>query len=530
MADFVGPAFGYRPAASGSVERCRVAIVGGGPVGLTAALDLAKQGIACVLLDEKETVSKGSRAICYAKRTLEIWDRLGVGGRMVEKGVTWQLGKVFHGPSQCYSFDLLPETGHQYPAFINLQQYYAELYLAEAAHQQPEIDLRWRHRVSDLVPGSDGVRLSVETPDGTYTLVADYVLAADGARSNIRRRLGLDFRGQVFEDRFLIADVKMKVGENGLTWPTERWFWFDPPFHSGGSALLHKQPDDVWRIDLQLGWQADPDVERQPERVIPRLKAMLGPDVAFELEWVSIYTFQCRRLERFRHGRVFFIGDSAHQVSPFGARGANSGVQDADNLVWKLACVLRGEAPDTLLDSYDVERVAAAEENILHSTRSTDFIVPKTSAAKALREAVLQLAADHGFARRLVNSGRLSLPTAYAGSPLSTPDAESFEQGPAPGSPALDGPLPGAGQWLLHRCGNGFALLVFGGDITLPEPVRDRIATMHLDCDGILARRYDARPGTTYLLRPDQHVVARWRQPDARAITAAYARSLGRAA
>ncbi len=525
MADFVGPAFGTRPVAPGSVEHCRVAIVGGGPVGLTAALDLAKQGIACVLLDDKETVAQGSRAICYAKRTLEIWDRLGVAERMLEKGVTWQLGKVFHGPAQCYSFDLLPEAGHQYPAFINLQQYYAELYLAEAAHRQPEIDLRWRHRAVDIVPGNDGIRLSVETSEGSYTLVADYVLAADGARSNMRRRLGLDFRGQVFEDRFLIADVKMKAG-----FPTERWFWFDPPFHSGGSALLHKQPDDVWRIDLQLGWQADPEVERQPERVIPRLKAMLGPDVAFELEWVSIYTFQCRRLERFRHGRIFFIGDSAHQVSPFGARGANSGVQDADNLAWKLAAVLRGAAPDALLDSYDFERVAAAEENILHSTRSTDFIVPKTSAAKALREAVLQLAAGHGFARRLVNSGRLSLPTAYRDSPLSTPDSDPFGAGPAPGAAAPDGPLEQAGDWLLRQCGSEFALLDFGGGIAVPQELRDRIATIRLDCGGMLAERYDARPGTAYLLRPDRHVAARWRRPDSAAIAAAYSRALGRAA
>src|SRR5690606_1867974 len=278
-----------------------------------------------------------------------------------------------------------------------------------------------------------------------------YVLAADGARSHLRRRLGLDFRGQVFEDRFLIADVKMKAD-----FPTERWFWFEPPFHAGGSALLHKQPDDVWRIDLQLGWQADPEVERQPERVIPRLKAMLGEDVAFDLEWVSIYTFQCRRLDRFRHGRVFFIGDSAHQVSPFGARGANSGVQDVDNLIWKLGAVLRNEAPDALLDSYDVERVAAADENIRHSTRSTDFIVPKSPAARALRNAVLQLAAEYGFARRLVNSGRLSLPTTYVDSPLSTPDADPFGPGPAPGAPAPDGPLPESGEWLLRRCCDGF--------------------------------------------------------------------------
>lgn len=530
MPGFANPAFGYRPPTvpAGGIERARVVIVGGGPVGLSAALDLARQGIASIVLDEEDTVSTGSRAICYAKRTLEIWDRLGVGERMLGKGVTWQVGRVFHGPQQRYSFDLLPEQGHRFPAFINLQQYYAELYLVEAARDCPQIDLRWKHRVAEVQAGNDSIRLGVETPDGAYTLVADYVLAADGARSTVRRQLGLDFRGQVFEDRFLIADVHMTAD-----FPSERWFWFDPPFHSGGSALLHKQPDNIWRIDLQLGWQADPEAERQPERVIPRLKAMLGQDTAFELDWVSVYTFQCRRLDRFRHGRVLFIGDSAHQVSPFGARGANSGVQDADNLAWKLAHVLRGEAPDRLLDTYDSERVAAAEENILHSTRSTDFIVPRNPVARVLRDAVLELAGEHAFARRMVNSGRLSLPAVYGDTPLSTPDRDAFAGGPVPGAPAVDAPLGAGGSddWLLRRCQSGFSLLAFDAeDIGVPAVLRDRLAVIRLPVGGEAGRRYDAAPGTAYLLRPDQHVAARWRQPTSNDISMAYERALARMA
>lgn len=528
MAGITADPFAYRapPAGPGGQEACRVAIVGGGPVGLTAALDLARHGIACILLDEEDRVSIGSRAICYAKRTLEIWDRLGVGARMVDKGVTWQVGRVFHGDDQRYSFDLLPDSGHCFPAFINLQQSYAETYLVEAAAATPLIDLRWKHRVDGLVQGNDGVRLAVETPDGPYTLDADYVLAADGARSTLRRLLGLDFRGQVFEDRFLIADVKMRAG-----FPSERWFWFDPPFHDGGSALLHKQPDDIWRIDLQLGWQADPEAEKQPERVIPRLRAMLGPDAEFELDWVSVYTFQCRRLERFRHGRVLFVGDSAHQVSPFGARGANSGVQDADNLVWKLAHVLAGTAPDALLDSYDHERSAAADENILASTRSTDFIVPRGPVARAWRDAVLDLAADHAFARRLVNSGRLSLPSCYVASALTSADDPGFAAGPPPGAPAVDAPLDDAGhEWLLRRCQDGFALVCFGSAPALPDAVAAVLSVVVLPAGGVASRRYDAAPGTAYLLRPDQHVAARWRHPTAQAVSMAYRRALGHGA
>ncbi len=230
------------------------------------------------------------------------------------------------------------------------------------------------------------------------------MVAADGARSPTRAMMGLDFAGRVFEDRFLIADVVMR-GD----YPTERLFWFDPPFHDGRSALLHRQPHDVWRIDLQLGWQADPEHEKRPEVVRPRIARMLGHD-AFELAWVSVYTFQCRRLDRFRHGRVIFAGDSAHQVSPFGARGANSGIQDAENIAWKLAETLAGRAPDRLIDTYDVERSAAADENILNSTRATDFIAPRSAGAQVMRDAVLTLAAHAPFARRMVNSGRLSTP------------------------------------------------------------------------------------------------------------------------
>jgi hypothetical protein len=142
---------------------------------------------------------------------------------------------------------------------------------------------------------------------------------------------------------------------------------------------------------------------------------MLGPDREFELEWVSVYTFQCRRMQKFRHGRVLFVGDAAHQVSPFGARGANSGIQDTDNLVWKLKLVMEGLAPESLLDSYSEERVAAADENLLNSTRSTDFITPKSQVSKDFRNAVLGLAREHAFARTLVNSGRLSVPAHLTG-------------------------------------------------------------------------------------------------------------------
>ncbi|MEO1224378.1 MAG: FAD-dependent oxidoreductase [Pseudomonadota bacterium] len=526
MSSFDYPTYPYRPAPEqlgDTSPTSPVIVIGAGPVGLTLAIDLGQRGIPVILLDDDDTVSHGSRAICWSKRTLEIFDRLGLAGPLVERGINWQVGRVFRNDREVYRFDLLPEAGHKLPAFINLQQYHVEQALIEAAPET--VDLRFRHKVVAIAEDADRVELTVETPDGRYTTEARYVAAADGAHSTTRAALGLSFEGRVFDERFLIADVRMKAD-----FPTERWFWFDPPFHRGGSTLLHRQADDIWRIDFQLGPTADPELERRPDRVLPRLKAMLGPDVDFDLEWVSIYTFRCRRMQRFRHRRIFFAGDSAHQVSPFGARGGNGGIQDVDNLAWKLAAVLGGQASDRLLDSYDDERVPATDENILNSTRSTDFITPKTATSRALRDAVLSLAEDAPFARALVNSGRLSTPHAYADSPLSTPDGDAFTGGPPPGAPCPDAPIArpdGESAWLLNQLGGDFALLTYESDQVDTDLRQVRIggAGGWTDPEGLIAGRYDLRPGTCYLIRPDQHVAARWRRLDRVAVRRALQRA-----
>jgi 3-(3-hydroxy-phenyl)propionate hydroxylase len=504
-----------------------VVVVGAGPVGLTAALDLGLRGLPVVLLDDSDRIGEGSRGICYAKRTLEILDRLGVGEALVRKGVTWKLGKVFLRDDLVYSFDLLPEEGHKMPAFINLQQYYLEKALCDRVGEVDTIDLRWRNKVTGLEQRADGVRLTITTPDGDYRLDADWVVAADGARSSVRDLLGLGFEGVTFEDKFLIADVRMAAD-----YPTERWFWFDPPFHTGQSALLHRQPDNVWRIDLQLGPEADAEVEQQPERVLPRLRRMLG-DREFELEWVSVYRFNCRRLARFIHDRVIFVGDAAHQVSPFGARGANSGIQDAENLAWKLAAVLRGEAGEALLASYDRERCQAADENIGHSTRSTDFIAPHSAAERRIRNAVLALAPKAPFARRMVNSGRLSVPTTYDGE-LTTPDEDLFAGTARLGAPVPDLPVTtaaGRSGFLLEQLRSDFTLLYMadGNRPNVPEGVALTVIGEDLhDAAGLFSRRFDATPGAAYLLRPDQHLAARWRKVDPDKVAKARERALAR--
>jgi 3-(3-hydroxy-phenyl)propionate hydroxylase len=508
-----------------------VVVVGAGPVGLSLAIDLAQRGQAVVLLDDADRIGEGSRAICFSKRSLEFWDRLGIGQRMVDKGVVWSVGKIFHGASQLYQFNLLPEQGHKRPAFINLQQFYAEAYLVDRVQELAAVDLRWRNKVIALEQRNDHVALTAETPDGAYSIRADYVVACDGARSSLRQMVGAEFSGKVFEDQFLIADVKMTA-----EFPTERWFWFDPPFHAGRSALLHKQPDDIWRIDLQLHPDADPVIEKRPENVRPRIARMLGHD-KFEFEWISLYKFQCRRMDRFLHGRVIFAGDAAHQVSPFGARGANSGLEDAENLAWKLDRVLRKLSPESLLESYHVERSAAADENIRESTRSTDFMAPVSNQEARLRKAVLSLAKETEFGKRMINGGRLSVPSTYE-SPLSTADAEAWRGGPRPGASMFDTPLvaPSGDPLFLTeafiKAGTRFTLLEFCNGAAVNPP--DGVGVIRIggedglsDPAGLAGSRYDAEPGTAYLLRPDGYVAARFRHPTRGALDAALARAAG---
>jgi 3-(3-hydroxy-phenyl)propionate hydroxylase len=517
--------------AGGRGQRWPVAIVGAGPIGLSAAIDLALHGIRCVVLDDNNVVSRGSRAICWSKRTLEIFDRLGVGERMVKKGVTWKVGRLYHGDREVYAFDLLPEAGHKNPAFINLQQYYVEQYLVERCLELPElIELRFMNKVGGLEQHGDGVRAQVETPDGTYTIEADYLIACDGAKSAVRAMLGVAFTSHIFPEQFLITDVEMKAD-----FPSERRFWFEPTFHNGQSALLHKQPDDIYRIDLQLTPDADAKEEVKPENVIPRIKAAIG-DRPFEIDWVSLYTFQCGRIERFVHGRVIFAGDSAHVVSPFGARGGNGGIQDVDNLAWKLAAVIKGTARAALLATYDEERIHGADENIRNSSHSTNFMTPKNAFEHMLRDEVLGLAETYPFARRLVNSGRLSLPCTLAGFALQSPDDPAMNGAMGPGTACTDAPVRDArGQsgWLLDHLGGDFVVMSFGRPAPVRQDVRrlviasEPVAGVETLCDesGLLALRYGGREGAAYLIRPDQHVAARFAEPTADKIAAAWAKA-----
>jgi len=400
---------------SDRVVRHPIVIVGAGPAGLTLACDLARRGVRAVLLDEDDTVGvrgASSRGICYAQKSLEIFERLGIYERIAEKGITWSFGRTFSGDEEVYNFNLQTDSVSKQPPFINLQQFYIEWFLVERILALGLTELRWKNRVTHVTPLADGVRVEVETPAGRYTIEADHLVDASGANSPIRTQLGIDAHPSRSTDRWCISDVRFKK-----PLPTERWTWVDAPFNEGRAVWQHLMGDGVWRIDYQMPEDCDTAHISRPEVAGARLREQLGPGVEFEFVWIGPYGYRDHLLDNFRHGRILFIGDSAHVVSPFGARGGNSGIQDAANLGWKLALVAQGLAGDALLDTYDAERRPAAIENLRVTSRSARFLAPRTPAEHTLRRAVVALASRHAFARALVNTGRMSVANDYPAAP-----------------------------------------------------------------------------------------------------------------
>jgi 3-(3-hydroxy-phenyl)propionate hydroxylase len=403
----------------GRLGRHPVVIVGGGLTGLSAACDLALRGIPAILLDEDDTVGvrgASSRGICYAQKTLEIFKRLGIYERVAAKGVQWSVGRTFAGDDEVYAFDLKQQRTHdvsEQPPFINLQQFYIEWFLVDRIYELGTVELRWKNRITGVRVFDDHVALDVDTPAGRYTCEALWLIDCTGAHSPIASQLGIGATTHKQIDRWCISDVRFRTHP-----PAERWTWIEAPFNDNRAVWQHLMADDVWRLDYQMPADADPDEIARPEVVRERLQRQFGADVAFELIWVGPYAYRSRCLDTFQFGRVFFAGDAAHVMSPFGARGGNSGVQDADNLVWKLVLVLQGLAPLALLASYDAERRYAAQQNIRITNRTARFLSPPTAAERVLRDAVIALAREHPFARSFVNTGRLSSPTQYANSPL----------------------------------------------------------------------------------------------------------------
>jgi len=529
----------WLPSQHGRAQRHQVAIAGAGPAGLVTALELARHGVPSVVLNADLQVSQGSRAIAFSRRSLEILQQVGVARQVCAMGLPWRHGNSYYRGQRVYRMEMPHDPDDRFFPMTNLQQQYLEQFLLEACSAQPLIELRWGNKLVCLTQDDARVQLTVDTPEGPYMLQADWLVAADGGRSEIRSSLGLKMAGASYEGLFVIADIQID-----LPYPTERQAYFDPDWNPGNTILMHREPHGVWRVDYQLPAGETPEQALQPESLKARIDAQLAmighAGVPWAMDWCSVYSARTLTLPEYVHGRVLFAGDAAHLLPIFGVRGANTAFQDAQSLGWQLAFVVKGLAGRSLLGNFSAERVGAAREIIDEAGKSTRFMTPPSRGFRLLRDAVLSLSLSQAFVRPLYH-WRTSRPHAYRHSALNSPDDDDarFTTGPAHGAPPRNIRL-GEDDHLLDHLGGGFDLLWRSAGNTLPSPVRAvvddfrtrgvplRITALGAcgpvngadqaltDADGRVCSAYGLQTdGGAYLLRPDQHVCARWLHLDA---------------
>jgi len=535
----------WLPAAHPSQDRKKVVIAGSGPAGMVAALELARLGVPSVVVTSELQVSQGSRAIVFTRRSMEILQQVGVADRMTENGLPWRFGNSYYRGQRVFRMEAPHDPDDRFFPMINIQQQYMEEYLLDACQASPLIDFRWGNKVVKVEQGSSLAYVTVDTPEGPYTLETDWLVAADGGRSEIRTAMNLQMEGSSYEGFFVIADIRID-----LPLPTERLAYFDPEWNPGNTILMHREPHGIWRVDYQLPPGETPEEALKPESLKQRIDAQLAmighAGVPWEMDWNSVYSARTLTLPDYVQGRVIFTGDAAHLLPIFGVRGANTGFQDAQSLAWHLAFVVKGLASEKLLANHSAERVGAAREIIDEAGKSTRFMAPPSPGFRLLRDAVLSLSLTEEFVRPLYH-WRTSRPHEYTDSVLNSQgdDNALFRSGPAHGAPPQNICLA-PNDFLLDHLGGGFDLLYFTEAAALPEALQQVVSAAHArgvplkviavgatqpvagadlalaDADGHFRHRYGVQAsGAAYLLRPDQHVCARWLTLDATRLQAA---------
>ena len=529
----------WLPTENGTQEKKQAVIVGAGPAGMVTALELARHGVASVVLASELQFSQGSRAIVFTRRSMEILQQVGVAHRITENGLPWRSGNSIYRGQQVFRMETPLDPDDRFFPMINIQQQYLEEYLHDACAANPLIDFRWGNKLVHAEQSSGNVTAHVDTSEGPYELDTEWLVAADGGRSEIRSAMNLKLEGASFESIFVIADIRID-----LPYPTERLAFFDPDWNRGNTILMHKEPHGIWRVDYQLPPGETPEEALRPESLQERINAQLKM-IGFEgtpwkMDWSSVYSARTLTLPQFVHDRIVFTGDAAHLLPIFGVRGANTAFQDAQSLGWHLAYVLNGISPEKLMTNHSEERVSAAREIITEAGKSTRFMAPPSRGFRLLRDAVLSLSLTEEFVRPLYH-WRTSRPHEYKHSDLNSTadDNAQFKGGPALGAPPQNVQIQ-SNDYLLDHLGGGFDLVYVSLDQSIPhellhalEAVKNNGLPVKLlaisdtdvkvpgadktlfDPQQRFQLRYAVSPGGAYLFRPDQHVCARWLQLDA---------------
>ncbi len=525
----------HAPELDGAGHRQKVVIVGAGPIGLATALDLARFGVPSLILESECQVSHGSRAIVFTRRSMEILQMIHCHQPFCDKGLPWSLGRSYYRGREVFQMVMPDSEDNRFAPGLNIQQQYIEQFLVEATEQSPLIDIRWGSKVTDINQDTKGARITVDTEEGCYNLEAEWVIAADGGRSVLRKLMALRMEGQAYRGNFVIADIKADIDL-----PTERRCYFDPDWNPGNNVLVHREPDGIWRLDFRLPDGETPEQALEEELLHKRINTileMIGQPVEWMLDWATVYSASTKTLPRYNYERVLFVGDAAHLLPIFGVRGANTGLQDSNNLAWKLAFVINGWSPRQILDSYSSERVQAAREICEEGGKSTRFMTPPSRGFRLLRDAVLSLTLSEDFVKDLLH-WRTSRPHVYKNSTLNsfTDENKAFDRGPGLGEVIQNSKL-GKVDYLMDRFSDGFHLMIFSNgkdfqaDIeacldtktTCPYPLHTILVAptdstsgnadiIIEDNEGKLTQQYGASAGSAYLIRPDQHVCARWRR------------------
>ena len=513
--------------------------MGAGPAGMVTALELARHGIASVVLASDLQFSQGSRAIVFTRRSMEILQQVGVAHRITENGLPWHSGYSIYRGQKVFRMETPLDPDDRFFPMINIQQQYLEEYLHDACAANPLIDFRWGNKLGHAEQSLGSVTAHVDTSAGPYQLDTEWLVAADGGRSEIRSAMNLKLEGASFESIFVIADIRID-----LPFPTERLAFFDPDWNRGNTILMHKEPHGIWRVDYQLPPGETPEEALQPESLKQRIDAqlkMIGFEgTPWEMDWSSVYSARTLTLPNYVHDRIVFTGDAAHLLPIFGVRGANTAFQDAQSLGWHLAYVLNGISPEKLMANHSEERVGAAREIITEAGKSTRFMAPPSRGFRLLRDAVLSLSLTEEFVRPLYH-WRTSRPHEYKHSGLNSTsdDNTQFTGGPALGAPPQNVQLQ-HDDFLLDHLGGGFDLVYVCQSQSIPHEllhavvsaknnglplkllaISDRDVKVQgadktlFDPQQRFQLRYAVSEGGAYLFRPDQHVCARWLELDA---------------